>query len=66
MALLVLAPEGLAAFRAASANRLQRSVNICLGPALATIGLTVPTVLAIGLIANEHVILGSTAPRWCS
>ena len=58
VALLVLAPEGLAAFRAASANRLQRSVNICLGSALATIGLTVPTVLTIGLISGEHVILG--------
>ena len=58
VALLVLAPEGLAAFRAAYANRLQRSVNICLGSALATIGLTVPTVLMIGLISGEHVILG--------
>ena len=58
VALLVLAPEGLAAFRAAYANRLQRSVNICLGSALATIGLTVPTVLIIGLLAHQHVILG--------
>ena len=58
VALLVLAPEGLAAFRASYANHLQRSVNICLGSALSTIGLTVPTVLVIGLLANEHIILG--------
>jgi Ca2+:H+ antiporter len=58
VALLVLSPEGLAAFRAAYANRLQRSVNVCLGSALATIGLTVPTVLIIGLISGQHVVLG--------
>jgi Ca2+:H+ antiporter len=37
---------------------LQRSVNICLGSALATISLTVPAVLAIGLLAGVHVELG--------
>jgi Ca2+:H+ antiporter len=54
----VLAPEGLGALRAALANRLQRSVNILLGSALATIGLTVPAVLAIGLIIDRTVELG--------
>lgn len=58
VAFLVLAPEGLAALRAASENKLQRSVNICLGSALATISLTVPAVLLIGLITGTHVILG--------
>jgi Ca2+:H+ antiporter len=58
IATLVLAPEGLAALRAALANRLQRSVNILLGSALATIGLTVPAVLAIGLIIERSVELG--------
>lgn len=58
VALLVLSPEGLAAFRAAAKNRLQRAVNICLGSALATIGLTVPAVLVIGLLTDTHVILG--------
>ncbi|MCP4381286.1 MAG: calcium:proton antiporter [Hyphomicrobiales bacterium] len=58
VALLVLSPEGLAAFRAAAENRLQRAVNICLGSALATIGLTVPAVLAIGLLTDTHVVLG--------
>ncbi len=58
VAILVLAPEGLAALHAASQNRLQRSVNICLGSALATIGLTVPAVLSIGLIKKTHIVLG--------
>ncbi len=58
VATLVLTPEALSALEAALANRLQRSVNICLGSALATIGLTVPAVLAIGLLADRHVELG--------
>jgi Ca2+:H+ antiporter len=58
VAILVLAPEAFAALEAAYANRLQRSVNICLGSALATIGLTVPAVLLIGVFSGIHVVLG--------
>ena len=58
VATLVLAPEGLGALRAALANRLQRSVNILLGAALATISLTVPAVLMIGLVIDREVELG--------
>ena len=58
VAALVLAPEGLGALRAALANRLQRSVNILLGSALATISLTVPAVLVIGLLTGRDVELG--------
>jgi Ca2+:H+ antiporter len=58
VAALVLAPEGLGALRAALANRLQRSVNILLGSALATISLTVPAVLMIGLVTGRSVELG--------
>jgi Ca2+:H+ antiporter len=58
VAILVLAPEGLAALHAARSNKLQRSVNICLGSALATIGLTVPAVLTIGLFDDLHIVLG--------
>ena len=47
-----------AAMRAARANRLQRSVNLLLGSALSTIGLTVPAVLAIGLLTGQTVVLG--------
>ena len=48
----------MAALRAALNNQLQRSVNLCLGSALATIGLTVPAVLAVSLFIGEPVILG--------
>jgi Ca2+:H+ antiporter len=58
VAILVLAPEGLSAFRAALNNRLQGAVNVCLGSALATIGLTVPAVLIIGYITGLEVHLG--------
>lgn len=58
VAVLVLSPEGLAALGAARANRIQRSVNICLGSALATIGLTVPAVLAISVVTGHPIVLG--------
>jgi Ca2+:H+ antiporter len=58
VATLVLSPESLAATRAALANQLQRSVNILLGSVLATIGLTIPAVLAIGLTTGKPIILG--------
>ena len=58
VAVVVLSPEALTAFKAAAADQLQRSVNICLGSALATIGLTVPAVLLIGLVTEETVVLG--------
>ena len=58
VALLVLAPEGLAACKAALQNTLQRTVNIVLGSALATIGLTVPAALCISALTGKHINLG--------
>lgn len=58
VAVLVLAPEGMSAIKAALSNRLQRSMNISMGSALATISLTIPAVLIIGLVTGEKVILG--------
>jgi Ca2+:H+ antiporter len=58
VAVLVLSPEGLAAFQAARANQLQRSINISMGSALATVSLTVPSVLLIGLFTGREVELG--------
>jgi|FEC22Drversion2_1045045.scaffolds.fasta_scaffold00031_105 Ca2+:H+ antiporter len=58
VAILVLSPESMGALKAAVANRLQRSVNIALGSALATIGLTIPSVLAASLYLGIHVTLG--------
>ena len=58
IALLVLLPEGLAALRAASANRLQTSLNLALGSALASIGLTIPAVAAVSIMLDQPLALG--------
>jgi Ca2+:H+ antiporter len=55
---IVLLPEGLAAVRAARANRLQTSLNLALGSALASIGLTIPAVAFLSLYMNSHLLLG--------
>ena len=58
IAMLVLMPEAYAAVRAARANRLQSSLNLALGSALASIGLTIPTVAAIAIFFNLPLSLG--------
>jgi Ca2+:H+ antiporter len=58
VAALVLTPEGIGAIEATWRNELQRSINILLGSVLATIGLTIPAVLTIGLITKRPVSLG--------
>ncbi len=58
VATLILAPESVAAIRAAHANQMQRAVNLSLGTVLATISLTAPAVLAIDLFTYHPVVLG--------
>lgn len=58
IALLVLLPESFAAVRAARAKRLQSSLNLALGSALASIGLTIPTVAGIAIFFNLPLSLG--------
>ncbi len=58
IALLVLLPESLAAIRAARLNRLQTSLNLALGSALATIGLTIPAVAALSIFTEFEIALG--------
>jgi Ca2+:H+ antiporter len=58
VALLILLPESLAAFRAARLNEFQRSINLALGSSLATIGLTVPAVAGITLYFGQKLVLG--------
>jgi Ca2+:H+ antiporter len=58
IAALVLMPEGLAALRAARANRLQTSLNLALGSALASIGLTIPTVAVVSILLHQPITLG--------
>jgi Ca2+:H+ antiporter len=55
---VVLLPEGLAALRAARANRLQTSLNLALGSALASIGLTIPAVAVVALVSGLTLTLG--------
>ncbi|KND61619.1 Calcium/proton antiporter [Candidatus Burkholderia verschuerenii] len=62
IAALVLLPEGLAALRAARANRLQTSLNLALGSALASIGLTIPTVAVVSIVIGQPIELG-LAPK---
>ena len=71
IALVVLLPETVAAIRAALADRLQTSMNLAIGSALASIGLTIPLVvvvamwigmpLRLGLDAKDIVLLALTA-----
>jgi Ca2+:H+ antiporter len=71
IAILVLTPESLAALRNARRGRVQNSFNLALGSAMASIGLTIPTIavasiwlegpLVLGLEPTQLVLLGITA-----
>ncbi len=58
IAMLVLLPETWAAVRAARANRLQTSMNLALGSALASIGLTIPVVVLAAVLLDLPLVLG--------
>ena len=61
IAMLVLLPETVAAVRAARANRLQTSLNLAYGSALASIGLTIPAVAAASVWLKMPLMLGTDA-----
>ncbi len=58
IAAIVLLPESIAALKAARVNRLQTSLNLALGSALATIGLTIPVVTLVALATGTGLVLG--------
>lgn len=58
IASIVLLPEGLAAVRAARKNMFQTSLNLALGSALASIGLTIPAVAILSLLTGWTLLLG--------
>jgi Ca2+:H+ antiporter len=58
IAAIVLLPEGTAAVRAALSNRLQTSLNLGLGSAIASIGLTIPAVSLVSIIRGLRLTLG--------
>ena len=58
MAVLVATPEAIGAVHAATANQLQRSVNIFLGSILSTIGLTIPAMMLMSGWTGREITLG--------
>ncbi len=58
IAAVVLLPEGVAAIRAARNNQIQASLNLALGSALASIGLTIPSVSVVCIIYDIPLVLG--------
>jgi Ca2+:H+ antiporter len=58
IAMLVLLPEAWAAARAARADRLQTSMNLAIGSALASIGLTIPVVVVAAIAFGLPLVLG--------
>ncbi|MER5598117.1 ionic transporter y4hA [Streptomyces sp. NPDC002265] len=61
IALLVLLPETIAALRSARRDRVQTSLNLALGSAMASIGLTIPAVALASLWLAGPLVLGLSA-----
>ncbi len=62
IAALILAPEALAAVSAARKQDMQRSINVLLGSALATIGLTFPAVMVVRRVSGQNPEFGLESP----
>ena len=60
IAAIVFTPETLTALRAAAGGEMQRVVNLCHGALVSTLGLTIPTVLIIGLATGSPVVLAES------
>jgi Ca2+:H+ antiporter len=58
VAILVLLPEGTASVRAARAGRLQTSLNLALGSAIASTGLTIPAIALFSAVRHAPIELG--------
>ncbi|MFI6867842.1 calcium:proton antiporter [Nocardia sp. NPDC050406] len=63
IALLVLLPETLAAVRAARRDRVQISLNLALGSAMASIGLTIPAIALVSIWIEGPLMLGLGATQ---
>ncbi len=61
IASIVLLPEGLSAYNAAKKNQLQKSLNLSLGSALASIGLSIPIVAIYSIFSGIQLTLGIDA-----
>ncbi|WP_022905023.1 calcium:proton antiporter [Curtobacterium sp. B8] len=58
IALLILLPEGIAAAKAAARDRIQTSLNLAMGSAMASIGLTIPSIAVASLFMPGTLLLG--------
>lgn len=58
IAIIVFTPESITAVKAAINNEFQRSINLCHGAFVSTVGLTVPAVLLVGLLKGKLVLFG--------
>lgn len=63
IAAIVLLPEAMASLRAAAANQLQNSLNLALGSAIASIGLTIPAVALVAVVMGRELVLGLPAAQ---
>jgi Ca2+:H+ antiporter len=63
IALLVLLPETLAAYRYARRDRLQTSFNLAYGSAVASIGLTIPAVALASIWLDGSLVLGLSSTQ---
>lgn len=60
IAMIVFLPETITTIRAAHMGEIQRVSNLCHGALVSTVGLTIPAVLAIGLLTGQSVVLAET------
>jgi Ca2+:H+ antiporter len=65
IALLVLAPESLAAWRTARRGRVQISFNLAYGSAMASIGLTIPAIAVASIWLDGPLVLGLGSTQIC-
>jgi Ca2+:H+ antiporter len=63
IATLVMLPETLAAARAARRGRIQTSLNLAYGSAMASIGLTIPTIVLASIWMSGPLVLGLGATQ---
>ncbi|EHK88926.1 Ca2+/H+ antiporter [Saccharomonospora azurea SZMC 14600] len=60
IALIVFLPETITSVRAALQGEIQRVSNLCHGALVSTVGLTIPSVLAIGALTGQTVVLAES------
>lgn len=60
IATIVMLPEGLTTLRAAWFGEIQRVLNLTHGAMVSVVGLTIPTVLTIGLLTGQRIVFAET------